>query len=78
MYDRGFDLVMLDVVMPKISGVEVYRKLLLKNPKLKAIFMSGYTQDQEVNKIVEENHNTAFVKKPYSIQELRDKLAKML
>ncbi len=78
LYDRGFDLVMLDVVMPKISGVEVYRKLLLKNPKLKAIFMSGYTQDQEVNKIVEENHNTAFVKKPYSIQELRDKLAKML
>ncbi len=78
LYDRSFDLVMLDVVMPKISGVEVYQKLLLKNPKLKAIFMSGYTQDREVNKIVEENRNTAFVKKPYSIQELHDKLAKML
>lgn len=78
LYDKSFDLVMLDVVMPKISGVEVYKKLLLKNPSLKVLFMSGYTQDKEVNKIAEENPNVEFVKKPYSIQELYDKLSKML
>ncbi len=78
LYDKSFDVVMLDVVMPKISGVEVYKKMLLKNPALKVVFMSGYTQDKDVNKIVEKNPNAAFVKKPYSIQELHDKLAKML
>ena len=78
LYDKSFDVVMLDVVMPKISGVEVYKKMLLKNPALKVVFMSGYTQDKDVNKILEKNPNASFVKKPYSIQELHDKLAKML
>jgi nitrogen-specific signal transduction histidine kinase/CheY-like chemotaxis protein len=39
------DLAVLDVVMPKKNGKEVYRDLARMKPDLKALFMSGYTKD---------------------------------
>ena len=39
------DLAVLDVVMPKKNGKEVYRDLARMKPNLRALFMSGYTND---------------------------------
>lgn len=75
---RNFDVVMLDVIMPKMSGTEVYEKLRGINPDVRVIFMSGYSKDYEIERIVKENNKVEFVKKPYSLQELSHKLAKIL
>lgn len=39
------DLVVLDVVMPKKNGKEVYLDLTRMKPELRSLFMSGYTKD---------------------------------
>jgi CheY-like chemotaxis protein len=44
-YEGVIDLVILDMIMPKKNGKEVYRDLVRARPELKALFMSGYTKD---------------------------------
>jgi CheY-like chemotaxis protein len=36
------NLVFTDVVMPKMSGLELVKKIRLENPKIKVIFISGF------------------------------------
>jgi two-component system cell cycle sensor histidine kinase/response regulator CckA len=44
-HEHGIDLVVTDVIMPDASGPDLYRKLLLKRPDLRVLYMSGYTDD---------------------------------
>jgi PAS domain S-box-containing protein len=44
-YSDDIDLILLDVVMPKLNGREVYRRIREMNPDAKIIFMSGYAAD---------------------------------
>ena len=41
----GIDLLLTDVIMPNMHGRELYEKLKAKRTELKAVFMSGYTDD---------------------------------
>jgi DNA-binding NtrC family response regulator len=39
------DLVLMDVVMPKLSGPDAYAKMAALRPEIKVIFTSGYTPE---------------------------------
>ena len=39
------DLIVTDVIMPDINGRELSERLLLRQPKMKVLFTSGYTAD---------------------------------
>src|SRR6185295_14823652 len=39
------DLILTDVIMPRLSGPEVVRAVQAMRPGVKALFMSGYTND---------------------------------
>ena len=43
---EDFDLVLLDLSMPKMSGWEVLEKLLALNPELKVIIATGYGSEE--------------------------------
>ncbi len=63
------DLLLLDIVMPRKNGKEVYDTIKMQNPAAKAIFMSGYTADIIDKKgILAENLN--FISKPIAPLEL--------
>ncbi len=72
-----FDLIITDIVMPEMTGKELYEKMLKKNPNIKVIFMSGYT-----NTILEKqgllDKNTNFIHKPVSIKNLTSIIRKIL
>lgn len=60
------DLLLTDMVMPDgMSGVELAEKLLVRQPKLKVLFTSGYTVDKISEEFLEKN-NARFLQKPYN------------
>lgn len=66
---KKYDLVIIDIVMPKISGYECFLKLKDINPHIKAVVASGYIFHDEINKILEAGA-LKFLHKPFSIGEI--------
>lgn len=58
--------------------MEVYHDLRKINPALKTVFMSGYTEDNNIQDVVATDENTLFVAKPYQISDVVDKVSKLL
>ncbi len=70
-------LFILDVVMPKKNGKDVYEEIKQEVPDIKAIFTSGYTSDIVHRKgILEEE--LEFISKPFSPGELLRKVREVL
>lgn len=73
------DLVLLDVMMPHMSGYEVCRKIR-ENPEwqgVKIIFLTAKGRDVEIAKGLGLGAD-AYLTKPFSTQELRDMVQKFL
>jgi two-component system, cell cycle sensor histidine kinase and response regulator CckA len=71
------DLVILDVVMPKMNGKEVFERIQRIDPSVKAIFVSGYTGDVVIDKGVEQE-KVDFLQKPLSAERLYAKVREVL
>jgi PAS domain S-box-containing protein len=71
------DLLLTDVIMPKMNGKELHDKLLKIKPDLKALFMSGYTEDAIAHHGVLKK-GMHFVQKPFTIQVLAKAVRKAL
>ena len=74
---KEISLLLLDMVMPKMGGREVYQKALEINPKAKVVFASGYCPPEEME-IVLEKSVAGFVQKPYQIEDLTSELRRVL
>jgi two-component system, cell cycle sensor histidine kinase and response regulator CckA len=61
-----FDLLITDVIMPRMTGFELYAKLAKSYPGLKVLYMSGYT-DSIMEPIPDSKAH--FIEKPFSINE---------
>jgi PAS domain S-box-containing protein len=71
------DLLLADVVMPDMSGQELCEKLRAKRPKLKVLFMSGYSDDAiEHHGVLEPG--SEFIQKPFSVGGLAAKVREVL
>ena len=71
------DLVLSDVVMPVLSGPELVRALRARHPRLKVLFMSGYTDDAVVRHGLLEAE-VAFIQKPFTPLDLARKVRQLL
>jgi len=72
-----FDLLLTDVVMPRMGGRELAGKLLEQNSGLPVLFISGYTDDAIVRHgVIGANAN--FVQKPFSPETLVGKIREIL
>jgi PAS domain S-box-containing protein len=71
------DLLMTDVVMPEMSGLDLAKKLLADHPKLKHVFVSGYTANVIAHHGVLEP-GVHFVQKPFTMKELAAKIRHVL
>jgi signal transduction histidine kinase/ActR/RegA family two-component response regulator len=76
-YKDDVDLLLLDVIMPKRNGREVYNEINKMRPDIKVIFSSGYTGDVLTDKgIIKEE--MSFISKPMSPHELLSKVREVL
>ena len=70
-------LVLTDVVMPFASGPELVTRLAILRPEIKALFMSGYTDNAVAHhEVLEEGAH--FIQKPFSPEELVGKIRSVL
>jgi len=63
------DLLLTDVIMPDMNGKEIVGKLQSENPRLKFIYMSGYTANV-ISKHGVLDEGVPFIQKPFSVNEL--------
>ena len=71
------DLVLTDVVMPKLNGRELFEELKKIKPELKVLYMSGYTENVIAHHGVLEE-GTPFIQKPFTIDALAVKVREVL
>ncbi|MBN2444682.1 MAG: PAS domain S-box protein, partial [Spirochaetales bacterium] len=69
-HHNSIDIVILDQIMPDLSGCEVCKKMHLINPYIKCIFISGYWPDMNT---IDKEHKKLwrFIQKPFSIHTLQ-------
>ncbi|MBV9773771.1 MAG: PAS domain S-box protein, partial [Gemmatimonadetes bacterium] len=71
------DLVLTDVVMPRMGGVELVGRLTAQVPSLRVVYMSGYTDEAILRNGVREQ-GRAFLQKPFSPETLIRKVREVL
>jgi signal transduction histidine kinase len=71
------DAVILDIIMPKMNGLDVFRELKRISPSVKVIIASGYS-DEKQDALLSKEGVSVFVNKPYTLSEMSTALAGVL
>ena len=72
-YSENIDLVITDVVMPQMGGRELVERLTPLRPNLRAVYMSGYTDDAIVRHGLMDDR-LEFIQKPFTADALARKV----
>jgi CheY-like chemotaxis protein len=73
-HQEAIDLLVTDVIMPRMNGPELAVRLATLRPKMKVLYMSGYTDGA----LVELASGTAFLQKPLTPTTLTRKVREVL
>lgn len=74
---KQIDIVVLDMVMPDMSGAMTFDRLKEMSPEVKVLLSSGYSIDGQATEILNRGCN-GFIQKPFNLQTLSRKLRKIL
>jgi PAS domain S-box-containing protein len=66
---QPIDLLLADVVMPGMSGIQLRDRILGFLPEMKVLFMSGFASDNALRRGITEE-NLSFIQKPFSLSDL--------
>jgi CheY-like chemotaxis protein len=69
---RSFDIFLVDLTLPGLSGAELARRLLTEVPAARILLTSGHAFEPDEN--VFPHHRVAFLRKPFPPAELLRKL----
>ncbi|PKN66809.1 MAG: oxidoreductase, partial [Deltaproteobacteria bacterium HGW-Deltaproteobacteria-10] len=74
---RKIDLIILDMILPGISGSDTYDRLREINPEVKVLLSSGYSVEGQATKILERGCQ-GFIQKPVRMNSLAQKVREIL
>lgn len=72
----NFDIAVLDVKMPRMSGIDLKKKLEKIIPEMKFIFVTGHGSEEDYN--VGSKEATFYIIKPFKIEMLVEKIKQAL
>jgi len=75
---NSYDVAVLDVKIPRISGLELKRKLHSKRPDLKFIFMTGHGSEEDFRTCSAETADGCYLVKPANIEDLIQKMSELM
>ncbi|MBW2523395.1 MAG: response regulator, partial [Deltaproteobacteria bacterium] len=70
-------LVILDVVMPEMDGLEALERLRAEDPSIRVLVASGYGRDDRVDGLLSAGAN-GFIQKPFHVVRLADAIASVM
>jgi len=73
----GVDLLISDIVMPHMGGMELAREAQALRPAMRVLLMSGYTETSVTGQGLI-SPGTAFIHKPFTAASLREKVREAL
>ena len=76
-HQREVDLVIVDMIMPKVGGAECFRSLKKINPDVRAVLSTGYSLNETAQQLLDEGM-VGFIQKPYQLSQLSEVMAKAL
>jgi CheY-like chemotaxis protein len=71
------DMVILDMIMPDVTGKMAYEKFKEINPDIKVLLSSGYSITGQAQEILDKGCN-GFIQKPFNLKDLSLKLREIL
>jgi len=72
-----FDIVILDMLMPKMRGDECFKEIIEMKPEQKVIIASAHTKDIEIQQL-KDLGLSSFIQKPYKFDELNSVIRDLL
>ena len=76
---ESYCLVLSDIRMPSLSGIQLSRKLKEVNPNVKVVLMTAFEiRDDEFPKVFPSTQVDGFVQKPIGIKDLTDKILSLI
>ncbi len=76
-YPNGVDVLVTDVVMPGMNGRDLAERVRAAQPRVRVLFMSGYTADEVLRQGVLEDQ-VEFLQKPFTPDHLTSRLLRVL
>jgi signal transduction histidine kinase/CheY-like chemotaxis protein len=76
-FNARIDLLLTDVIMPVMSGRELYEKIALFRPAIKTLYVSGYT-DGKIDETGNLPAGVDFLQKPFTPEALAAQVARIL
>jgi DNA-binding NtrC family response regulator len=73
----NYDIILMDVMMPQINGIDLLEKLMKKAPHLKIMIMTAYST---LDKVINSHKNGAvhYITKPFSLGDLEKKIQEIV
>jgi two-component system, cell cycle sensor histidine kinase and response regulator CckA len=76
-HQRKIDLVMVDLNMPELDGIETFRRIRSIDPQARVLLSSGYVRDAAQTQELVAMGMLGFIQKPYDLTELSASLARV-
>lgn len=70
-------LVIMDLIMPEMGGIEAYKHIKDINPDVKVLFSTGYILESSMDDMMEKG-KVEFIQKPFGMEELSRKVNHVL
>jgi two-component system cell cycle sensor histidine kinase/response regulator CckA len=76
-HDAGFDMLITDVILPKMNGKELYKRLKSIKKGLRVIYISGYSEEMLINYGITPGY-MHLLRKPFSLENISHKIRQAL
>ena len=77
MAEKTFDIVVTDLKMEGIDGIEVLKRVRAMNPKTRVIIITGYASP-DTAEVAEQEGVFAFLAKPFRLDELKQVICRAM
>jgi len=76
-HNQDIRFVLLDLILPEMNGVEVFREMQKINDTVMVLLISGYSSDSDVQILLDQGA-AGFIKKPFVLRELSEKITEII